>query len=233
MLSKRGVKRNIKDVSQYMDMASKKSRAMARKRVYNRLPELKEKITESTGTLYAATLANGTLVSLINGVAEGADSNNRIGRKITHAYLDCKIIIKNFAAGSICDAGFWAIVLDRQPNGSLPAFSDIYDLATTSVAGLAPKNTLLYQDRFQVLATDTWSINAAAGGTGPYFCHRYVDLSKLTGRDRTAQFNGIAATIGDLNSGSIYFVCADANTSTTSVTGSSVDGVFKYRFYDM
>lgn len=218
------------------DYGAKRARVMYvtpayKKRVQARLPELKEITAFPSASLYGGTTANGTTLSLINAISEGSDSTNRIGRKITHAYLDIKVQIKSTGVSSVADAGFWAVVLDRQVNGALPAFSDVYDTTSVTTVGLSPKNTLLYQDRFQILATDTWAVNTVSGAGAPYMCHRYIDMSKLSGRDKTCQFNGSGATIGDINTGAVYFICAD--TSGGATTGSTVTAGIKYRFYDM
>lgn len=211
------------------------------KRMISSKAEAKEVLTSLTSTLNA-TQSN---VILISGVAEGTDYNQRVGRSVSHKYIQIRVIInqqpQSAAANTFGDAGFWSIVLDRQPNGALSSFTNIYDTsAGAAVPGLAFRNTALYQDRFIVLAREEWSTGStvtgnvgSTGGSGaaPYVCERFVDLTKKIGRDGQQKFNGTDATISSINEGALLFVVASSN-STANVP-ISVIGNAKYRFTDM
>lgn len=192
------------------------------------LPESKEVITAAATVLYGGTTANGVTVALLNGIAEGLDYNNRIGRKIRAKYVDCSISVET---GNNGDYGFWAIVLDRQPTGSVPAFTDIFDTAGTDV-GLAPKNTNIYQDRFLLLAREEFAIGINTQ-CPPYHVKRYVSMSKLQGRDATCNFSSSAATIAAINNGAVYIVAAAGDNSSAALTGTTFKFTTKYRFTDV
>jgi len=182
--------------------------------------------------LYGNTAANGSLVTLVSGVATGTDNVNRIGRKVSHASLEYTVMMYSGTAGP--SSAFVAAVLDRQPNGAAPAFSDIFDVSTITTSFYALHNTILYQDRFKVLSIDRVSMSTLASGNPQTVVHRYVDLSKLGGRDQTANFNGTGATVGSINEGAIFLVFGSINVPGAQ-SGLGVLGGFgsKYRFTDV
>lgn len=168
------------------------------------------------------------IVSLVNGVSQGTDTTNRIGRKVTHNYIEIKALITAFTG--VSDAGFWSLVLDRQGDGSTPAFTDIYDTSTVTVGGLAPRNTLVNQDRFLILASEDYRTTGTTIDV-PYYMKRFVDLRNVQGNDRTMNFNSTGAAAADINHGAIWFVCASASALSASPT--SVKCGLKYRFTDV
>lgn len=201
--------------------------------------EAKEVVTNISATLTNETAAT-QVVKAINLVAEGNDYNTRVGRKITHKYCEINIVVYNVGGAgvlSVGDAGFWSVVLDLQPNGALPLFADIYESTILNNAGTAFKNTRLYQDRFRVLAHEDWTVECCQTttvslGASPYRIKRYIDMSKLTGKDATGNFNGTGATIGDFNSGALLFIFA-SSLSGTGVSTTNLVAQSKYRFTDV
>lgn len=198
-----------------------------------RAPEKKEVQTYLANTTFNAQTPT-TLVALINSVGEGSDATQRIGRKITHNYIEVKLIINSYVTGPY-DAGFWSIVLDRQPTGSLPAFTDIYDTTTASnVPGLACRNTLVNPDRFKVLATEDYvvsTLNSGQGATGPYYCSRFIDLRKLKGTDALCTWGSSSGGIANVTHGAIYIMFA--STLAQAATPNTVYYLTKYRFTDV
>ena len=183
-------------------------------------PRLEVKVCPTYATANIAggtTVGTASTVSLINAIITGTDTNNRIGRKLTHRSCNMKVLISQSANCTNGDTGFWAVVLDRQPNGALAAFSDIFDTTPGSTLGLAEKNVKLYQDRFKILAMETWIVGPVGQGD-PYRKDRWIDLSKLKGPDATANYNGTGGTIADLNNGALLFVSAQNASSSPQVT---------------
>lgn len=218
-------------------MAPRLLNAMVKKAI-GRVAEAKE-ILQDLGNTFNATQ---TYVALLNGVAEGTDYTNRVGRSVNHKYVEVSIGIINSLANTATatvssgDYGFWSIVYDRQPNGALAAFSDIFDGAN----GLAHRVTSKNQDRFKIIAREEWAvggnfqpITAGVGGSGaqPYHIRRFIDLSKLKGNDAKAKYQGTSAAITDIDEGALLFVAA--SSLTTAADNSVMVVNIKYRFTDM
>lgn len=215
--------------SQRASTSSKFSHARNKFRVVQplRTVERKEVLTYVNSTINEQTPTR--IVSLINGVATGTDVTNRIGRKITHNYVEVKAFIQSSATGS-SDGGFWAIILDRQSDGTTPAFTDIYDTSVITVGGIAPRNTLVNQDRFRVLAQEDF-LTTLSGNDKPYYLSRFIDLRGMKDTDRTVNFNSTGSAASDINQGSIWFVAACCVSLTA--TPVTVKAGIKYRFTDV
>lgn len=204
--------------------------------------EKKEALTGLTNTLTATQSA----VTLVSGIAQGTTGITRVGLEVTHAYLEVTLTIYNqvTSVGAIPiggDAGFWALVLDRQPNGAAPTFAQIFDDSVGGQSGNDFRITTTNQDRFKILKREEWSIgcagalSAGAGatysGAAPYHCKEFIDMSKAKGFDSKANFSGSGSSIASIDSGAIFFCIAgslcDADNNTVYV------GQVKYRFTDL
>lgn len=173
----------------------------------------------------------GSLMFLCNSVAEGTDWNQRVGLSIRHSYIQLAVSIVNTAGQ---DWGYYCIVYDRQPQGSLPVGSDIFDNANTPYnnLGYACRNTHLYPDRFQVIMHQDFRIGANNGGSEPWFMKHYVDLSKQKGRDAESRYSSTGSTIANINEGALYFFVGSGCNNNAG--GASTVNVFtRYRFTDV
>lgn len=154
-----------------------------------------------------STLVNPRFIT-VSAIGAGTDIQARIGRKIEYKNMTINIAysLPNGGANSAQNTVMWAVVLDRQPNGTLePLFTDCFTVAGNLAPAMNFKSTLINQDRFQVLRTERFHIQA--GDASNCFWHEYLDLTKLLrGRDRTENFNGTGATFTDINANAIYFV---------------------------
>lgn len=167
---------------------------------------------------------------LINGIAQGADFNQRIGRK-----SQMKSILFNgnfFPTTSTANAyqGIYmrtVIVYDTQPNsGTFPAGTDIF----VSNDPNSPLN-LNNRDRFQVLMDVRKQLGSfqtdatpklVAGSPSNAYWNKYKKCNKET------VFSGTAATIGSISTGSLYlFFIGDFNGV------SMIDYYTRVRFTDM
>lgn len=203
--------------------------------------EKKEVLTVLSNTFNATQ----SFVTLCTSVPTGTDYNTRVGRSANHMYIEVNLVVTMEADvtstdATYGDAGFWAIVFDRQPNGSTPAFSDIYDVSNGNPPGTAFRSTFNYQDRFKVLANENWQagsvvkgVAVTGGGTGtaPYRCSRFVDLSRLKGQDGKIKFSGSGSGISNIDEGAIFFVFA--STFSTSTQTGKYTGMAKWRFVDL
>ena len=218
--------------------ASRKSTQSIRRIVKKTLTQVAEK-KEADNSVSGFQMYNagglpnttGSLMFLCNSVAEGTDWNQRVGLSIRHSYIQLSVSIVQTAGQ---DWGYYAIVLDRQPQGSLPVGSDIFDNANTPYnnLGYACRNTHLYPDRFQVIMHQDFKIGANAGGSEPWFMKHYVDLSKLKGRDAESRFSSTGSTIANINEGALY--CFVSSGCNNNAGGASTVNVFtRYRFTDV
>lgn len=142
------------------------------------------------------------LVSLINGVAQGSDFNNRIGRKVTIKSVQLR---GHFTSqdGEVADCYCrLLIVYDRQPNGALPSVTDVLT-ASTSVSFMNLNNrerfvilaehSIALADKSSLVAGDQWRGSPTTASVDIY---RKVDLPVI--------FDGTGATIGDIQTGSLF-----------------------------
>lgn len=219
-------------------LSQKRATAMVRSAM-NRIAESKEIATTVSGNFYvtAGSLATTSGVTLLNAVAEGTDEFQRIGKKVSHKQLELSINIQNAGTGlSGWDAGFWGIVLDRQPNGAVPLFSDIFDVGSGSLtfanAGIAMRNTTTFQDRFVILKRCEYGIGSSNNGI--YHVKEYLDLAKqLKGRDKTTAFSGTTAVVTSIDYGALYFVVGVSNPNTISSSYTQVAFNAKWKFTDL
>lgn len=174
----------------------------------------KKEVTVYAQDIAAANTVAGR-VAIINAIAEGTDYNNRVGRKATLHSIEGRLQIQNqLGTGTAYpDAGFWALVYDRQPTGTLPVFSDIFDTTTSgAAAGVSLKVTYTYQDRWIILRQDEWACNSGGftanggAGTNVYRTHFYIDMSKYKEEDRQMTFSSAAGSTAAIDKGALYFV---------------------------
>lgn len=104
---------------------------------------------DTTGEVYGAS---------INLVPQGTTPVTRVGTKFTITSIYCRLEF----TGSVTSAGVGpfmiALVLDKQANGALPNFTDVFD--TTTIPGTMAFRNLGNAERFQVLKR--WHMSAPA-----------------------------------------------------------------------
>lgn len=202
---------------------------------------------EAFFTLASTLAATQTAVVLINGIAQGNTEITRIGDEVKHAYVEINLFISNLVTANTAgpftgDCGFWAVVLDRQPNGALAAFGDMFDTSIAGSAGLDFRITTKNQNRFKIISRNEWCVgcsqvdNAAQGlfvtGAQPYHIKEFIDLSKLQGEDKSVHFNvGTTNAITAIDTGALLFVVAATTSDADNIT--TVIGQSKYRFTDI
>lgn len=105
------------------------------------------------------TSTTGT-VTCINGMGQGDDNNERIGRSIRIKSVHVKGAVELNALATK-DFIKVAVVLDHQTNGSAPGYSGIYDMSVNGAA--YAYRSMSTPNRFRVLATRM--IPLAKGGS--------------------------------------------------------------------
>jgi len=148
-----------------------------------------------------------TAGTLLNGLSPGSDASSRIGRKVTIKSL---LVRWSWTLGAMSVGGSSVrilIVYDKQSNATAPGITDI--LLTDDFLS---QNNLSNRDRFVTLCdmiTDPIATGANYSVSGVIY--KKLNLETM--------FNaGVAGTIGDITSGSIYCFQA-ANSSITTASG--------------
>lgn len=135
---------------------------------------------------------SGAQVTLINGVAQGVASNERIGRKITMKSL----FVRGYAAMQGSTVGNSPvrvlIVYDKQTNASAPIVTDIVLQDTI----MSPMN-LANAQRFQVLYDAVFKLGTA--GDQVFNFQKYIKLN----HDVTYNL-GATSAVGSIQTGSVY-----------------------------
>lgn len=160
-------------------------------------------------------------ISLMNGCIQGLDSSaDRIGRKISVK----NIVVRGSFANSVAQLGAanffggndtirMAIVLDKQTNGAVPAFSDIWNISAAVNAPFGMP-TISNVDRFVVLYEKLYYISATSNTTTPFSVVLKCDIE--------TRFNtGNAGNTGDVISGAIFITFCDQNNTATNQTTAS------------
>lgn len=156
---------------------------------------------------------NTGTVTLINGIAQGADFTQRIGRKSTFVAIQLEGILQpssDLTQPTKCRV---LLVYDSQPNGVLPPVSDIFDQATSTAF-----MNLDFRDRFKVLhdcnvslaqTTDTGATLNAVGAPTVHNLSVYKRINLPT------IWSGTTNAIGDIQTGAFYLVTIGNNAATT------------------
>lgn len=196
--------------------------------VYTRRGRDELKVIDS-GAITGNVPNSGVLV-LLNGVSQGTDYTNRIGRKIL-----LKSMLFRFSlfpnpsvtapTGGVGDIVRLLIIYDAQSNASAPSVSDIL----VSVAYNEPMN-LNNRDRFKILADKFFTMgaynysmaaNLDSGSPRPVHTKIYkkFNLEQI--------FGGTGSTIGSIQTGSIYALVISANNQICTMIANS-----RIRFID-
>lgn len=164
-------------------------------------------------------------VTLLNTVAQGASTLQRVGKKIRMTSLQCRGLIFQNATATINDP-MLMIVYDKRPTGAAPAITDILRVANSS----SMNNDDNVPHRFMILKrwNMTMSGNSATPATGQeiknadfYLPCRLPVVYKSAG----------TGAIGDIEEGALWLVTVGANAAGT--TAATLRGTFRLRFIDI
>jgi len=164
----------------------------------------KKNIDISTA-ITAAGATQWTLPTLINGIAQGATANNRVGRRLV-----IKSVLVRFALqpGAAALTVRWMLIYDHAPNGALPAITDIL----TIDAFTAPMN-LINNDRFMVIHDEVLNGMVAATQIGGKFYRRF------TPGMQNQWTNAATGTIADITTGAFYVLaCSQVGSAVMTFT---------------
>lgn len=174
---------------------------------------------------------NGGVLSLLNGVTQGDDADNRDKREVLATSIQFKL---NFSTDTDVLTGsiirmiiFW----DQQANGAAPSVTGAAGLLDTSTIVQewnAPYNRdtqkrykVVYDRRFVINPLLPWVVTPATGTTASTLSVTKLKQGKRK-LSRIVKFNtGNAGTVADIASNSLYvfFISNQAAASAPTVTG--------------
>jgi len=180
-------------------------------------------INQTTVTLNATT----TSVTFVNGIAPGTAKYQRVGNKVAPAYVDMQLTALNNSTTTPLFFKY-ALVWDKQPTGTLPNYSDIYQdvnaAGTSSTSFFAGRN-MDTTDRFITIASEDAYMLPTAASSGGKNAIMVRALRSLRGYQQ--QFKGTDALLGSVGTGALYMVLF-ANTDGTQTMTVNFDCRYKY-----
>lgn len=172
-----------------------------------------------------ATTAAGTITH-INGVAQGTDVTDRIGRKFMMKSLLLRISCRPNSATTVVtgDIVRTLVVYDSQTNSALPNVTDVINFATWD----SPQN-LANRDRFKILFDKLWPMNPVVyAGASPTVGAPMVKATKVFRKFNLEVINsGTGATVASVATGGIFLI-----TVGLINLGSTIDWYSRIRYTD-
>lgn len=165
-------------------------------RTYRKVSQEFKRIDSTNATAISTTAT----YTLLNGVAQGNEYNQRIGRKIMMRKIMCRGYVKNEDATPTETRIM--IVYDKASNGVAPVLSDIVD--GNEYNGFRNIDNV---KRFQVLMDKRLVLQpSAADSVKPFNFYKNVFLQ--------TRHDGTTAGIGDITTGSLYLITVSNDAST-------------------
>jgi len=179
----------------------------------------------SVGSGLPQTAAAGFL--LLNGIASGTDYNTRVGRQAWIKSIDYRVRVYPGATTNQ-PGGYirWAIVCDEQPNGTQPAWTDIW-----ASSGINDFGNLNNRDRFRIIRdkfVTIGGVDMSATGAGLNGNQDRFYKGRAKPNVGVTTFNGTGGTYTAINTCALWFVYA------TDYPGSTfyINARFRVRFVD-
>jgi len=152
-------------------------------------------------------------IELLNNVQAGSLLVNRTGSRIMMSQLQIRGVVKSNINTTVASCALY-IVYDRQPQGALPAITDILDSVSSNSF-----QRLENRDRFSILLRRRWSFEGStAAPTSDTI--RTVDSVLYLNRPTTFTAGAGSDIIQDIRSGALYAVfVGDAPANSTALQG--------------
>lgn len=212
------------------------SRMLSRQGGFNirdgRLPYNERKFLD-TSVLASAVIGTAATTwnfNLLNGIAQGTDANNRIGRVIKWNSLNCRMSTSATATmAGIGGSVRILLIVDKQNNGgALPSATDVF--VNNDISSLM---NLDNRTRFHVLYDKYIYLGppVASNGSLPPCAEKRAYIRKQI-KGMTTVFNGTGSGIGTIISGSLLLaVCQNGGLAGTApIVGGNWR--FRLRFHD-
>lgn len=150
----------------------------------------------------------------VNGIAEGVSENQRIGERVRLKTLDLRFQFDKSAANvNASTTCRFTILWDRQPNGGLATVAQVLETVTgtNNVLDMCSPYNAQNRKRFQVLKDARFTLNDGHNESRVF--HWRVPL-----RNKTPQYNGAGAAIGNVNTGALLMMILGDITQGGNVT---------------
>lgn len=177
--------------------------------------EVKVKDVTTDGQVFGSTLTSAAGGSgnayavLLNGVAQGADWDERIGRKVYFRNAILSYSVQHNEASTSANRVHVALVRDKVPTGTLATASLVYDKFGLRDLDNTP--------RFRVLYHKTHNLPAGTMGTTDVQSPSRHVLKTIPLKFETT-YNDTAATLGAISGDAVYLMIWGEN---------AVDGLFE------
>jgi len=175
-----------------------------------------KKYLDTKTTNAALNVAAAANPILLNGVAQGTDATERIGRKVTweSILIRCRLGLNTTTATN--SAYRILLVVDKQANAAAPAVSDILQ----DTAYFVSPNNMANRARFVTLWDKKGDLTTSGDG---------IIIEELFLRKKFQTiYSGIGATVGSIASGALYLVVfGDA-----AANGLALSSYVRLRFSD-
>jgi len=160
----------------------------------------------------AAPIGTTIVFTLLNGTIPGDNVTNRTGRQITNSSLNIKLVVQPVATLATLTTYQMAIVYDKQSNGAVPSWGDIWSMSDNSAPTL---NNTAYMcmgrnpsniDRFDVIHNGMYHCRGGSTNVGNedarQTLQKYIKL-----KNRITRYNsGVTGTITDIQTGALWCV---------------------------
>lgn len=177
--------------------------------------------TIDSGLQVVGVVGSGGSLSLLNGVAQGTDYTDRLGRVINIESLTLRVFgfINNATSASTGDYLRVMVIVDEQANGAAPSLTDILQ-----ASDFTQPNNLNFRDRFTTLYNQfhiipSYTMTAGALSTGspkPTMDDIYMNL------DIKSIYGGTGATVANINTNAIYLLLITLNSSVNVLYNSRI-----------
>lgn len=154
-----------------------------------------DKFRDNFQTSFSSTTTPS--LTLLNELGQGTAESNRIGASVKNKSIYIRFFCDNNQSNPAPQYVRYMIVKDKQPNGAVPAITDILNGSTIQSARQINK-----AKRFQVYRDEVFYVdnNTKAGHVETIF----VDLKD--GQDDHTEYSGNSGTITDISTNAYYFI---------------------------
>jgi len=170
-------------------------------------------------------------VNLLNIIAQGSATNQRVGKKVVLKGLQCRGNIANNSAAVLNDVAYM-IVYDKRPTGTLPLVTDI--LVAANSAALNNDNNA---GRFRILKRcddvliGNTSLTGAVANALTEATYKSADWWLDLKSAPTTYKATASGDIGDIEEGALYLVTIGSNAAGTGAATANM--AFRVRFLDV
>lgn len=169
--------------------------------------------------LTTTDISTTEIISALNLIPNGSDVSERVGREAV--MISVQVTGHFFTNGaSAGDDVFWAVVYDRQTNGALPTWQDVY----TTDAVVPNIRTHYNRKRFKVLGSGYIVVPKVGADI------RHVPFNFYRKLKHPVEYSSAAAIIDNVRSGSLIWMVR--GTGAAGADDTSFSGSARVRFTD-